>query len=86
MTRLRDIQLENEARQALVRRAAETMLQEGAQSILAWAVDGGIRSRLYMELGGEQIDIRYREIGLFNLREVAYGWRNIHDLVAGSKN
>lgn len=84
VARLRDIQLENQARQALVQHATETMIAQGAQSMLAWAVDGGIRSRLYMDLGGEQIDIRYREIGLFHLREVAYGWQDIRMLMAAA--
>ena len=66
----------------LVSAVAERLLADGFDSMLLWvAKDNHPACRFYEALGGEPIDGRTIDISGEGLAEVAYGWRQVADLV-----
>ena len=78
--------LEQHQRRGLGRRlvsaVAERLLADGFDSMLLWvAKDNHPACRFYVALGGEPIDSRTIDISGTGVAEVAYGWRQVADLV-----
>lgn len=66
----------------LVSAVAERLLADGFDSMLLWvAKDNHPACRFYVALGGEPIDSRTIDISGTGVAEVAYGWRQVADLV-----
>ena len=66
----------------LVSAVAERLLAAGFDSMLLWvAKDNHPACRFYEALGGEPIGSRTIDIAGAGLAEVAYGWRQVADLV-----
>lgn len=70
------------AGRALVRRVAETLREQGVQSLLVWALRDNRACGFYERLGGVRVADKMIEIGGVLLPEVAFGWREIGDVCA----
>lgn len=78
--------LQDYQRQGLGRRlllsVAEGLLDDGIDSMLLWVFENNHGARqFYASLGGEVIRKKDVKIGGADLVEVAYGWKDIADLV-----
>jgi L-amino acid N-acyltransferase YncA len=60
---------------------ASGLLQRGHQSILAWVLADNPSCRFYEAVGGKLVQEKLIEIGGVNLREVAFGWSDIRQLI-----
>jgi L-amino acid N-acyltransferase YncA len=60
---------------------ASSLLQGGYQSILAWVLADNPSCKFYEAVGGKLTQEKLIEIGGANLREVAYGWPDIRQLI-----
>lgn len=65
----------------LVSAVAQGLLDLGLSSMLVWVLKDNLFRAFYEALGGEQIGEQDITIGNQTLREVAYGWPDIHPLV-----
>ena len=66
----------------LVSAVAGRLLVDGFDSMLLWvAKDNHPACRFYEALGGERIDARTIDVAGTDLAEVAFGWRDVADLV-----
>jgi GNAT superfamily N-acetyltransferase len=65
----------------LVSAVAQGLLDLGLSSMLVWVLKDNLFRAFYETLGGEQIGEQDISIGNQTLREVAYGWPDIHPLV-----
>jgi GNAT superfamily N-acetyltransferase len=72
-------------RQGLGRRLTMAVVQEllqcGLSSMLVWVLAANPGRTFYAVLGGQQVDEKESTIGTTPLREVAYGWPDLHELV-----
>jgi GNAT superfamily N-acetyltransferase len=65
----------------LVSAVAQGLLDLGLSSMLVWVLKDNLFRAFYEALGGEQVGEQDITIGNQTLREVAYGWPDIHPLV-----
>ena len=65
----------------LIHAVASDMLKDGYSSIIVWALSANPAREFYEKLGGELVDQKEVEIGGANFMEVAYGWRDIRQLI-----
>ncbi|MGB7876830.1 MAG: GNAT family N-acetyltransferase [Anaerolineales bacterium] len=65
----------------LTHAVANHLAMNGFESMLVWVLDGNPSNQFYAALGGEYVSKKMINIGEQELTEVAYGWRNLHDLV-----
>jgi len=65
----------------LISHLAKLLLQEGFRAVVVWALEQNPACRFYEHLGGHRIAEKPIEIGGKELVEVAYGWKNIRDLI-----
>ena len=64
----------------LVSQVARSLLQQGIESMLVWVLADNPSRRFYERLGGEPVAEQNISIGGAELKEVAYGWRDIYVL------
>ncbi len=69
---------------ALIAAIVQRLLQQGIESLLIWVLSENPSTAFYKALGGQQIQEKSIEIGGVKLREIAYGWTDIHPLVSGN--
>jgi len=67
---------------ALMLCSAERLLQEGMRSMLLWVLTENPSRGFYERLGGRQLEEKQIAIDGHSLTEVAYGWAELHDLLA----
>ena len=65
----------------LMRVIASSLVQRGYQSMMTWVLADNLSCRFYEAVGGKLIQEKEIEIGGANLREVAYGWSDIRQLI-----
>jgi len=70
---------------ALMAKAVEALIGRGCQSVMLWTLKGNPIRCWYEQLGGELIDERQMDIDGWEVREVAYGWRSLADLLAATR-
>ena len=66
----------------LVSRVAETFLRLGTESMLVWVLADNLARGFYERLGGSLVAEKTDNIGGAELKEVAYGWRDIRTLAS----
>jgi ribosomal protein S18 acetylase RimI-like enzyme len=65
---------------------AERLAAQGRTSMLIWVLDTNAVGRgFYEALGGILVGEKTEELGGATLREVAYGWPNLPDLLTGAR-
>jgi GNAT superfamily N-acetyltransferase len=69
------------AGRALVRHIAETLHQQGFQTMVVWALEANPACGFYQRLGGVQVAAQTIDIGGATLPELAFGWPDITRLV-----
>ena len=67
---------------ALMLASAERLLQEGMRSMLLWVLVENPSRGFYERLGGKRLEEKQITIDGESLTEVAYGWADLHDLLA----
>ena len=65
----------------LVRLVVDELKKKKLTSMLVWVLEENPACQFYGALGGKKIDTREIEIGGKKLREVAYGWEDIANLL-----
>jgi GNAT superfamily N-acetyltransferase len=68
----------------LVKAASEGLLGAGINSMLVWVLSRNPACRFYAHLGGIYVREKPLEMQGVNLMESAYGWMDLHSLVASS--
>ena len=62
--------------------AAQGMLNAGMTSMMLWVLEDNRNARRFYEaLGGAAVDRKSIQIGGVELVEIAYGWRNVRNLL-----
>ncbi|MFD1361792.1 GNAT family N-acetyltransferase [Lentibacillus salinarum] len=64
----------------LVRSVAEELVREGFNAMLVWVLEANDAKYFYKKLGAKKIDTADITIAGANLKESAYGWRDLHEL------
>jgi GNAT superfamily N-acetyltransferase len=76
--------IENQGRgigRALVRAVANTLREEGYQSLVVWVLEKNPAVSFYKTLGGIQIAQQQIEICGISLEELAFGWPSLYSLL-----
>lgn len=71
----------NNAGKALLQKMAEDLLRAGFKSLIVWVLAENPAVGFYQHLGGLQVAEKEIEIGGARLREIAFGWTNIVELL-----
>ncbi|WP_322802635.1 GNAT family N-acetyltransferase [Thermoflexus sp.] len=60
---------------------ARELLRDGIDTLLVWVLEANPARRFYEQLGGELVRTGWMEIGGARLRQLGYGWRDLHILI-----
>lgn len=71
----------NNAGKALLQKMAEDLLRAGFKSLIVWVLAENPAVGFYQHLGGLQVAEKEIEIGGARLREIAFGWTTIVELL-----
>jgi GNAT superfamily N-acetyltransferase len=66
---------------ALTCAIAQNLLDAGMNSMLVWVLEQNPSRAFYESLGGQYVREKPITIGDATLSEIAYGWRDLHDLL-----
>ena len=66
----------------LVLSAGRDLIAHGLDSMLVWVLADNPSRRFYEHLGGEKVAEKDADVGGRNLRELAFGWRNLTSLIS----
>ena len=66
---------------ALVRRMASALVERGFLSMVVWVLKANPSRRFYERMGGVLVAEQGIEIGGVTLPEVAYGWKDLRELI-----
>lgn len=66
----------------LVRHVARALVQRGFQRMVVWVLKANSSRLFYERMGGVLVAEQGIEIGGVTLPEVAYGWKDVRDLVS----
>jgi GNAT superfamily N-acetyltransferase len=70
----------------LVAAAAGPLLREGVRSVAVWVLAENPSRAFYEALGGRAVAEKPVEIGGVPLREIAYGWADVNELLARARS
>ena len=65
----------------LLRQIADALRKNGLRSLIIWVLETNPSIGFYRRLGGSQVAEKHIEIGGAQLKEVAFGWPNLDDLI-----
>lgn len=67
----------------LLRKLAEALRARGFHSLIAWVLEKNPSVGFYLRVGGSAVAEKQIEIGGVPLRELAFGWADLDELIPG---